>query len=94
MRRSLRKAALAVALFGAISGCTRSVVQQNKQPPDPLLVSKKPVEGKPTSGPSPRELARVDPQPPQWPVDDTMQTAGSEGAPVRLSSDLVVRPDR
>jgi hypothetical protein len=85
---------MAAALLGATIGCTRSVVQTGKQPPDPLLVSKKPVEGKPTSFQNTREFARVDPQPPQLPADGTALASGSEGAPVRLSSELVVRPDR
>jgi hypothetical protein len=94
MRRSLRSTALAAALLGATIGCTRSVVQSGKQPPDPLLVSKKPVEGKPTSWQWPREIVRVDPQPPQSPADGAALAAGNGGAPVRLSSELVVRPDR
>ena len=49
MYRSFRRAALAVALFSAVVGCTRSMVQNKPQQPDPLLVSKKPVEGKPTA---------------------------------------------
>jgi hypothetical protein len=94
MRRTLRSAALAAALLGATIGCTRSVVQTGKQPPDPLLVSKKPVEGKRTSWAGAREVARVDPQPPQLPADGSALASGGEGAPVRLSSELVVRPDR
>jgi hypothetical protein len=94
MRRTLRRAALAAALFGTATGCTRSVVQQNKQPPDPLLVSKKPVEGKPTSLAGPRSLARVDPRPPVFPAEDAGFAVARPGVPAQLSSELVVRPDR
>jgi hypothetical protein len=91
MQRSLRQTALAAALLGAVVGCTRTVVQQNKTPPDPLLVSKKPVEGKPTSGQGRRDLARVDPQPPVFPEEGSATAAGP-GVPAQLSSELVVRP--
>jgi hypothetical protein len=95
MQRSLRRAALAAAILGATFGCTRSMVQQNnKQPPDPLLVSKKPVEGKPTSNTAPRDMARVDPQPPAFPMYDGTMNAASPDGPARLSSELVVRPNR
>ena len=94
MSRPLRQLALLAAVVAAAGGgCTRSLVQ-HKQPPDPLLVSKKPVEGKPTSWQGPREIVRVDPQPPQSPADGAALAAGNGGAPVRLSSELVVRPDR
>jgi hypothetical protein len=92
MQRSLRRAVLASAILSAALGCTRSVVQQNKQPPDPLLVSKKPVEGKPTSGPGGHDFARVDPQPPAFPTEDASQMVNGQGIPARLSSELVVRP--
>jgi hypothetical protein len=94
MQRSFRRAVLAAAILVAAVGCTRSMVQQNKQPPDPLLVSKKPVEGKPTSNSSGRVLTRVDPQPPALPADDPILNAAAPGGPVRLSSELVVRPTR
>ncbi len=91
MRRSLRRVALAAALFGSTLGCTRTVVQQNKQPPDPLLVSKKPVQGKPMSGPGPAEMARVDPQPPPYPLDSPSPEEG-RGVAARLSSEILIRP--
>jgi hypothetical protein len=92
MLRTLRRATLAAAITGLAIGCTRTVVQQQKQPPDPLLISKKPVEGKPTSNSAGRGLARIDPQPPGLPGDD--EPLAVSRAPVQLSSDLVVRPDR
>jgi hypothetical protein len=84
MYRSFRRAALAVALFSAVVGCTRSMVQNKPQPPDPLLVSKKPVEGKPSSYSAP---------PAQAPVF-TAEETGRQEVPAMLSSELVVRPGR
>jgi hypothetical protein len=47
MRRLLLLSALAVAIAGAGSGgCSTKPVVREKQLADPLLVSKKPVEGK------------------------------------------------
>jgi hypothetical protein len=89
----LRRVALAAAITGLAIGCTRTVVQQNKQPPDPLLISKKPVEGKRTSNPGGSGLARIDPQPPGYRGDDQF-AVGQARAPVQLSSELVVHPDR
>jgi hypothetical protein len=46
MARKLRHIGwIAVLLSGAISGCTRTAVQQ-KPVPDPLLLTKPPVEGR------------------------------------------------
>jgi hypothetical protein len=43
---------LAILVVGGLAvGCTRNVVK-NKTPSDPLLVSKKPVEGKPRPAPT------------------------------------------
>jgi hypothetical protein len=65
MGRSVWQIGVCVLLVGAAAGCTHSAVQQ-KTPPDPLLVTKKPVEGKPTSG-KPEMTARFDPLPPPYP---------------------------
>ena len=92
MQRSLRRAILTSAILSLALGCTRTVVQQNKQPPDPLLVSKKPVEGKPTSNTTGHDFTRVDPQPPAFPAEEMAGIPGGQGVPARLSSDLVVRP--
>jgi hypothetical protein len=94
MKRSVRRILMTAAILGAATGCTRSVVQQNKQPPDPLLISKKPVEGKPTSNSSARSLARIDPQPPAPLSSETSLIANGQSAPVQLSSELVVRPEQ
>ena len=84
MSRSLRRAALAAALFSTVAGCTRSMVQNKPQQPDPLLVSKKPVEAKPSAYAAP---------PAQTPVF-TAEDAGRQEVPAQLSSELVVRPGR
>jgi hypothetical protein len=46
MGRRIRRLALAAAGVWALAGCHQPAVQQ-KQPPDPLLISKKPIEGRP-----------------------------------------------
>ena len=46
MGRRIRRLALAAAGLCALAGCHQSAVQQ-KPPPDPLLISKKPIEGRP-----------------------------------------------
>jgi hypothetical protein len=64
MVRSLSRLVLAAAVVcGGAAGCTRMAVKQ-KQPPDPLLLSKKPVEAVPTAGPGPG----FEPAPPPAPA--------------------------
>ena len=70
MRRSLRVVGwLAVVLGIALgTGCTKPALRE-KPPPDPLLTSKKPIDGKPLTReerPAPRE----DYAPPPRPVVD------------------------
>jgi len=63
MGRKLRRVGW-ITLFGSVVllGCHKSAVQ-HKEPPDPLLVSKPPVEGRPhTAHSSP--LGRTQPTPP------------------------------
>jgi hypothetical protein len=97
MSRPLRQLALLAAVVAAAGGgCTRSLVQ-HKQPPDPLLVSKKPVEGKPRTAAAPRgeATARVDPPaPPNGIARDATVAAPDPDLrrPVRLSSEVVVKP--
>lgn len=67
MRTVVRAVLAAVLLSGAAVGCTRSAVRQ-KTPPDPLLVSKKPVEGVPQG--TPAATARVEVPPPPYPGGD------------------------
>jgi hypothetical protein len=67
MRRSLwRVAALAVALVGLTLGCQRHAINQ-KSPPDPLVHSKKPVEGR-LEAETPEIALRSYPQPPPLPA--------------------------
>ncbi len=68
MRRKLRHFGVMTLILGGVSlGCTRSAVQ-HKEPPDPLLVTKKPVEGRqrPTDG----DLTHETPPPPPMPAHD------------------------
>jgi hypothetical protein len=62
MGRKLRQIGWLSLLFGALLGCHKSAVQ-HKEPPDPLLVSKPPVDGRPHTTRS-SELAHVKPTPP------------------------------
>jgi hypothetical protein len=46
MIRAIRRWGLLAVLGGALLGCTpRPMVQQKAPPPDPLLVTRKPIEG-------------------------------------------------
>jgi hypothetical protein len=77
---------LGLAAAGAAGGCHRSAVRE-KAPPDPLLISKPPVAGKPTSFES-RRTAQADLVPPPLPGAGPGSTAVAAGtdepAPVRL----------
>ncbi len=69
MRTMLTRAGLmGLLVLGIVLGCHKPMVQQ-KPPPDPLLISHKPVEGKDTPG-EPVLVPRVDPQPPPRPRHD------------------------
>jgi hypothetical protein len=46
MRKLLPTTLTALALGGLCVGCSRSVVRENKQIPDPLVMTRRPVEGK------------------------------------------------
>jgi hypothetical protein len=67
MRTGVRAVLAAVLLGGAAVGCTKPAVRK-KTPPDPLLVSKKPVEGVPQAAPA--ATARVEVPPPPYPGGD------------------------
>jgi hypothetical protein len=54
---------MSVCLLCSILGCHRSAVQ-HKDPPDPLLISKTPVDGRPTASRSSSHLVRNEPVPP------------------------------
>src|SRR5262245_1552444 len=95
MQRPLRHVALlAAAVLGLSAGCTRSgLVQEKKTPPDPLLLSKKPVDGR--FGAPPSATARAYPQPPSAPSWDAAAAAPRRGTPpvaAQPSSDVVIRP--
>jgi hypothetical protein len=62
MRNVVRTGLAALLLGGAALGCTKAAVRQ-KTPPDPLLVSKKPVEGVPQAAPPASVRAEVPPPP-------------------------------
>jgi hypothetical protein len=67
MKKTLWRIAALTLLLGAVTfGCSKPLVQQQKTPPDPLLISKKPIEGKPAGG-DPSLATRIDPQPPPLP---------------------------
>jgi hypothetical protein len=72
MRRPLRRLALAAAL-GVLAGCHQPAVQQ-KPPPDPLLISKKPIEGRPhAAAEGGVDAARLQPPPPPLASGDFVQ---------------------
>jgi hypothetical protein len=82
MRRTLLNVGLISLILGAAVGCNKQVVRE-KTPPDPLLVSKKPVEGKPHEG-EPVHTARLDPPAPPQPAAGTATVAVPwETSPVR-----------
>jgi hypothetical protein len=68
-----------VLLLGAIVGCHKSVVQ-HKDPPDPLLITKKPVEGRPRSFESTATAQGETPAPP-LPWNDPPAYAGKPDQP-------------
>jgi hypothetical protein len=63
MGRRLRRLGLMVLLLGGVAlGCTKAAVQ-HKEPPDPLLVTKKPVEGRPRPADAPHDAPLPPPLP-------------------------------
>ena len=80
---------LTLLLTGFTLGCHKPMVQ-HKPPPDPLLISKKPIEGKPEVG-EPVRAARLDPLPPPLPRRDTPpasdMTATVQPRAVNLAAD-------
>jgi hypothetical protein len=47
MVRAFWRLGLTTALAGALLGCSHTTAQRKPPPPDPLLVTRKPIEGKP-----------------------------------------------
>ena len=80
MVRAFWRFGLAAVLGGALLGCSaRTVVQQKAPPPDPLLVTKKPVEGKPR--PENADVsARLQPPAPPASAGDVASTRPQEGS--------------
>jgi hypothetical protein len=68
---------LMAGLLAAMAGCHTPAVQP-KTPPDPLLITKKPIEGRPTSN-TPGLSARVEPPPPPLPTGEFVAPARSRG---------------
>ena len=64
MVRAFWRWGAAVVLVVALAGCTRTVVQQKAPPPDPLLVTRKPLEGKPRPEDADRTARLQPPAPP------------------------------
>jgi hypothetical protein len=83
MAAKLGRIGLATLVLGGLTlGCHRNAVQK-KQPPDPLLVTKKPVEGRPHA-PEPEASVRAEPPEPPAPAADlrTVSVPPSPPAPV------------
>src|SRR4051812_9345664 len=72
MWRRIRLFGVMALMAGGI-GCQhhKTAVNGTKQPPDPLLISKKPVEGKPTSY-EPATVTWREPKPPGEPGRDAV----------------------
>ncbi|HWG45580.1 MAG TPA: hypothetical protein VN688_22645 [Gemmataceae bacterium] len=70
----LRRIGWGILLFsGTLLGCHKSAVQ-HKEPPDPLLVTKPPVEGRPHAAHA-SPLAHTQPTPPPpVPMGDTPES--------------------
>jgi hypothetical protein len=83
MRRTLLQVGLAALLVGVAFGCQKQLVRKDKTPPDPLLVSKKPVEGRPHEEEEPPRSARVE-LPPPPPAGGGTVTVAAPGTPAAL----------
>jgi hypothetical protein len=74
----------------AMLGCHKTAVQQ-KQPPDPLLITKKPVEGRPRPAENTSTVLNEPPAPPLPSRDSYPQTAqhdpGGPGKPFLASGE-------
>ncbi len=81
MRRTLRMLCGTALLIGAAVGCaTKNHAVRDKPPSDPLLVTKKPVEGKPNAFDSVRTVYH-EPPPPPLPVPDVTIVEGPQIGP-------------
>ena len=57
---------VSLMIAGVLVGCKTPGPIQKKEQPDPLILSKKPIEGRADHA-APEEFVRVDPQPPAIP---------------------------
>jgi hypothetical protein len=82
MHRTLCWAGLAVlVVWGTQAGCTKPAVRE-KPLPDPLLTSKKPIEGKPHVSESAPPAREELPPPPPRPPDDSRPAPAPADVPV------------
>jgi hypothetical protein len=79
MRRKLWRLGLALVLFGGVAtGCHRQAVQSRPPHPDPLLISKKPIEGNPSA--TREATVRVEPPAPPSPGDEQLASSPARGS--------------
>jgi hypothetical protein len=83
MVRAFWRLGLTTALAGALFGCSHTTAQRKPPPPDPLLVTRKPIEGKPR--PVDADLtARIQPPAPPGDPGVTPTVDAPPVQPVRL----------
>ena len=93
MWQKLRQLGLATLVVSAGAfGCHRSAVRDKNPPPDPLLVSKKPVEGRGHG--EPRSTVRGEVPPPAPPGDFATVSSPAEPSPLRPARLLGVQPQQ
>jgi hypothetical protein len=81
MVRTVWRLGLAAALGGALLGCSHTMAQRKPPPPDPLLVTRKPIEGKPR--PADADLtARLQPPTPPATAGDLLTPPVLDAPPV------------
>ena len=86
MVRAFRRLGLAAALGGALLGCSHTTAQRKPPPPDPLLVTRKPIEGKPRQADADLTARLPPPAPPA--------TVGDLGVTPALDAPPLVQPVR
>ena len=92
MIRAFRRWGLAFGAAAALVGCApRPMVQQKGPPPDPLLVTKKPIEGKPKADDADLAGRLQPPAPPTLGGQVVSDPAREGSAPVR-PADLHLGP--
>jgi hypothetical protein len=81
---ALRRLGLVAALGSAILGCSHTTAQRKPPPPDPLLVTRKPIEGRPRQADADLTARLPPPAPPA--------TAGDLGVAPSLEAPPPVQP--